>query len=198
MDQNNSTATASLHLGLSGDMGSFSEEAALQYCQTHKLQAKFNYLIDMENVLHALNEGQIDLGIFPVVNLTGGLVRMAFDAMGRYSFKVIDELWLDVKQCLMLKKNSNIHQIKKIVSHSQALAQCKNYLKLHFPQAELVEWQDTAKAAKDLAEGKLSHECAAIAPARCAKLYKLNLLEEGIQDQKPNFTAFIIVKRLEN
>jgi prephenate dehydratase len=156
---------------------------------------KINYLIDMENVLAAVENGRINLGIIPVVNLQGGLVKMALDAMGRHNFEVIDELWLDVNQCLLAKPGTTVKDIKKIVSHVQPLKQCKNYLEKNFNTIELIEYIDTAKAARDLSDNKLPESSAVIAPEHSAKLYGLEVLVRNIQDIKPNLTAFIIVKK---
>lgn len=64
-----------------------------------------------------------------------------------------------------------------------------------FKDTEQIEWIDTAKAAKDLAEGTLPAHAAVIAPARCAQLYGLEIKAADIQDSKPNRTAFILVKK---
>lgn len=185
-----------IKLGVSGDPGSFSEEAGRLYAKSHQLDATLDYLIDMEGVLHALNNGRINRGIFPVVNLYGGLVRMAFDAMGKYSFRVLDELWLHVHHCLLVKPNTKKDQILKVISHSQALAQCKKYLATNFNNCELVEFQDTAKAAKELSSGNISVTSAVIAPEQAAKIYGLEVLDNDIQDANPNLTGFIIVEKL--
>lgn len=186
-----------IHIGVSGDKGSFSEEAAILYSAGSGLEPKIFYLIDMEGVLSALNAGTIDLGIFPVVNSRGGLVHPAFKAMGKYQFKMIDEIWLDVKQSLLSKKNIVKTDITAVASHSQALAQCERYLEKEFPKIKLIEWEDTAKAARDLAEGKIKRNVAVIAPARCAKMYDLQVLDKNIQDAHPNLTTFIVVKKHE-
>lgn len=183
-------------MGVSGLQGSFSEEAALLYAERTKLTLQLTYLIDMEGVLRALTQKKIDMGIFPVVNIHGGLVKPAFEAMGKYSFLPIDELWLDVKQCLLVLPGTKLNQIKKILSHPQAFAQCKNYLKNEMREAELIAWIDTAKAAKDLSEKIVSDiRTAVIAPERSAEIYHLEVLNKNIQDNIPNPTAFIIVKR---
>ncbi|MFT3742097.1 MAG: prephenate dehydratase domain-containing protein [Gammaproteobacteria bacterium] len=189
--------TVSQTLGISGEPGSFSEEAASRYAASVGMTYEFVYLTDMEKVLAAVAEKRVDFGIFPVVNLRGGLVKMAFEAMGKYPFKLIDDLWLDVHQCLLIKKNFSIADICQVASHPQALAQCQTYLKTLHP-IELIEWSDTAQAAKDLAEGKLAETTAVIAPARSAELYGLEVVASNIQDQQPNLTAFIIVKSTEN
>lgn len=185
-----------LKMAVSGDAGSFSEEAGLLYASKNNIDPVREYLIDMEGVLAAVDSGKVDIGIFPVVNKRGGLVRMAFDAMGKYSFKVIDELWLDVKQCLLVRKDMMHDDIKKIVSHSQALLQCKPWLQTRLKNAELIESQDTAKSARELADGKLQAGSAVIAPRRAAEIYGLKILDSSIQDDNPNLTAFIIVTRL--
>jgi prephenate dehydratase len=182
-------------LGVSGEMGSFSEQAGLLYAEKMGIQPNLVYLTDMENVLAALETGQVDIGIFPVVNFRGGLVTMAFEAMGNHLFTPVDEIWLDVHQCLLAMPGTKSSDIKKIVSHYQALAQCKRFLQQEFKEAKLIEWDDTAKAAKDLSQGKLSKTNAVIAPERSAHVYQLDILAKNIQDDHPNLTAFIVAKQ---
>lgn len=186
-----------IRLGVSGDVGSFSEEAALIYSKKEHVDSSLVYLIDMEGVLAAIANKQIDLGILPVVNLQGGLVKPAFQAMGRHLFTPIDELWLHVHQCLLVLPGTKPHQITSIVSHPQGLAQCREYLQQHFKGIERKEWCDTARAAKDLAQRHLAPTAAVIAPERCAAVYGLELLAKSIQDSDRNLTAFIVVKHRE-
>ncbi|MEK9177416.1 MAG: prephenate dehydratase domain-containing protein [Patescibacteria group bacterium] len=184
-------------LAVSGDRGSFSEEAGLLYASRVGMESELIFATDMERVLSKVEGGEAGLGIFPVVNSLGGLVRPAFDAMGRHLFTVIDELVMEVNQCLMALPGVGKEAVTEIASHSQALKQCERYLESAFPGIPLVEWEDTAKAAKDLTEGKLPGTAAVIAPARSAALYGLALLESGIQDRRPNLTTFIVVKNHE-
>jgi prephenate dehydratase len=185
-----------MKLALSGDRGSFSEEAALIYAQRVGVESELIYSIDMESVLTALDEGRADTGIFPVVNSRGGLVHPAFHAMGAHTFRMVDELWMEVRQCLMVRPGISKSDIVEVATHSQALAQCDRYLKRELPQAKLTEWDDTAKAARDLSLGVFGESTAVIAPARSAQIYGLTLLESGIEDQHPNLTTFIIVKSI--
>lgn len=178
-------------IGISGDKGSFSEEAALLYAKQNNIDYKLHYLIDMEGVLKAITQDTIELGLFPVVNLQGGLVTSAFEAMGKYVFQPVDELWLHVKQCLLVLPGTQ--QINDIVSHPQGLAQCKHYLQKEFKHASLRNWCDTAHAAKTLANGELTPHTAVIASELSAKLYGLEVLASNIQDDKSNATAFIVV-----
>lgn len=180
-------------VGVSGDKGSFSEEAALLYAKNNKLELKINYLIDAEGVLAALNNQQIKMGIFPLMNTSGGLVNMALDAMGKYPFEVKGELQLQINHCLLAKPGMKLTEIKNIVSHSQPLKQCQQYLK-KIGFIDNLEYQDTALAAKHLAENKLPDHSAVIAPESAAKLYGLDILARNIQDANPNLTTFIIVQ----
>ncbi|MEK7619267.1 MAG: prephenate dehydratase domain-containing protein [Patescibacteria group bacterium] len=182
-------------IAVSGDAGSFSEEAGLLYASREALEPQLVYAIDMEGVLAAVDNGHCDLGIFPVVNSRGGLVQTAFEAMGRHSFRLVGELWLEVQQCLLARRGVLRAEIKKIASHPQAISQCERYLAREFLGIALEEWEDTAKAARDLSTGVLDPSAAVIAPARSAALYDLDILERGIQDSRPNLTTFIIVTR---
>lgn len=182
-------------LAVSGAAGSFSEEAGLLYAQRIGKEADMTFSLDMHGVLTDVSEQKVTTGIFPVVNSRGGLVRSAFEAMGEFRFRVIDEVWFEVFQCIMVQPGTNKEQITQIVSHPQALAQCERYLRREFPEVRLVEWQDTAKAAKDLSEGTLDQATTAvIAPSRSAQIYQLHLLDRGIQDNHPNVTTFIVVE----
>lgn len=186
----------SIKIAVSGDAGSFSEEAALLYAARQGWrEQEIIYAIDMDGVLKSVSEGRADYGIFPVVNSRGGLVQTAFAAMGRYLFQLVGELWFEVYQCLMVMPGIKKTEIKQIASHPQAFSQCERYVKREFPNAKLVDWEDTAKAARDLSDGVLPRHSAVIAPARAAELYGLELLEKGIQDNHPNLTTFIIVKK---
>src|SRR3990167_10139690 len=126
MKQNNT-----ILLGVSGDVGSFCEAAGFEYAKKNNLKVELVYLMDMEGVLAAIDAQQIEMGIFPVVNFRGGIVKPAFEAMGKYSFRPIDDIWLNVQQCLLVRSDTKLSTIKKIVSHPQALAQCQNYLKIN-------------------------------------------------------------------
>ncbi|MBI2990300.1 MAG: chorismate mutase [Candidatus Magasanikbacteria bacterium] len=182
-------------IAVSGLAGSFSEEAGLLYAQREGFEAEFVFSIDMEGVLADLDAGRAEFGVFPVVNSRGGLVQTAFEAMGRHLFKMVDEIWMEVHQCLMVLSDTKLENIKRIATHPQAISQCERYIRREFPDAALVEWEDTAKAAEDLAKGKFDKNTAVIAPARSAHLYGLKLLAKGIQDNHPNLTTFIVVTK---
>lgn len=186
---------AKIKIAVSGDAGSFSEEAGNLYIDREGLNAELVYAIDMEGVLARLERGEVDFGIFPVVNSQGGLVHQAFVAMGKHHFTLEDELWLEVQQCLLVLPGLTRAEIKNIATHPQAVLQCQRYIKREFPEAKVIDWADTAKAARDLKAGLLPANTAVIAPARSANLYGLEILERNIQDMRPNLTTFLITKK---
>ena len=181
-----------MRIGISGAKGSFSEEAAREYAKKNKIRKfSLDYLISVENVLSALENGTIDLGIFPIENSTGGVVTEAIRGMANHNFTINQLFDIDIHQNLLVRKGVSREKIKTITSHEQALKQCKDYLKEHWRGTKINEYEDTAKAAEDLAKGKLPPSTAVIASSTAAKLYKLEILDASIQDLKKNFTTFI-------
>jgi prephenate dehydratase len=185
----------SITIGISGAEGSFSEEAAQFYVHKYKLKrVSLVYLISVEGVLAALEEGSIDRGIFPIENSTGGVVIEAVHAMARHVFKIERIFGLDIHQNLLVRHGTTASQIKSITSHDQALKQCRMYLKRAWNKIKLVEYPDTALAASDLASGKLHKTTAVIASRVAAEVYDLDVLEESVQDLKFNVTNFVVAR----
>ena len=186
-----------MKIGVMGAKGSFSEEAGRLYA--HKAGLKkfaLDYLVSAENVLSALEGGAIDIGIFPIENSNGGIVLEAVHAMAKHRFAIKKLFELDVHHNLLVKKGVTADKIKTITSHDQAIKQCRMYLKRIWPKVKIKEYDDTAKAAADLAAGKLPPSTAVIASRAAAQVYKLDILEESIQDLKFNYTSFIAATKI--
>lgn len=186
-----------MNIGISGAKGSFSEEAARTYAAKNNLKNfTISYLISVENVLSALEGDEIDLGIFPIENSNGGIVIEAVHAMAKHRFAIKKIFEIDVHQNLLVKHGVTADKIKNIVSHDQALKQCRMYLKRVWPKVKLREYADTAKAAEDLSSGVLPVSTAVIASRTAAQMHKLDILEESIQDLKFNYTSFVAATKL--
>lgn len=186
-----------MKIGVMGARGSFSEEAGRAYA--HKAGLKkpvFDFLVTAENVLGALEKGTIDIGIFPIENSNGGIVLEAVHAMAKHNFTIKKIFEIDVHHCLLVKKGVTAEKVKTITSHDQAIRQCRMYLKRMWPKVKIAVYEDTAKAAADLASGKLPASTAVIASRAAAEVYKLDILEESIQDLKFNYTSFIAATAL--
>lgn len=185
-----------MKIGVMGDRGSFSEEAALQYIRLKKIKNyRVKYLINAANVTRELLEKKIDLGILPIFNIAAGIVEEAVAALNKHQFKMQATFNMSIKHFLLAKKGQKKKDIKKIVSHIQPLLQCKNYLRQNWAKAKKVKYQDTAKAARDLNSGILNDDCAVIAPRQCARYYHLAVIAKNIQDSKDNLTTFIAIKK---
>lgn len=183
-------------IGVSGAPGSFSEEAARLYAGRAGLREhKIAYLVTVENVLAALEAGDISLGVFPIENSNGGIVIESVHAMAKHRFAIKKLFEIEVHMNLLVKKGTTADKIKKITSHDQALKQCRMYLKRKWPKIKVEEYPDTAKAAEDLASGKLPGGVAVIASRAAAARHKLDILEESIQDLKFNYTTFIAAQK---
>lgn len=181
-----------LKIGVSGNRGSFSEEAANYYCHKHGIKDyEIVYLISVERVLQAYDDSVINKGFFPIENSNGGIVYEAVYAMSRHNFEIENIFEIDVRHCLLVKPGTNPGDIDKIASHQQGIKQCRMYLKRKWPEVDLEEYSDTAQAASDLKESVLSATTAVIASKTCAEIYGLEIIEENIQDLKFNFTSFI-------
>lgn len=183
-------------IGISGARGSFSEEAARTYAGKIGLKKyETRYLVSVDNVLSALEDGSITLGIFPIENSNGGIVIEAVYAMAKHNFHIKKIFEIDVHHNLLVKKGVRAGDIKLITSHDQAIKQCRMYLRRRWPKVKVKEYADTAKAAEDLAKGVLPKSTAVIASRAAAEIHKLDILEESIQDLKFNYTSFIAAVR---
>ncbi len=185
-----------LIIGISGVEGSFSEEAATTWARKEGLKKySISYLVTVENVLAALDKGDIGLAVFPIENSNGGIVIETVHAMSKHNFHIKKIFEIDIHMNLLAKKGTSRTRIRKITSHDQALKQCRFYLKRIWPKVKIEAYPDTAKAAQDLAQGTLPASVAVIASLTAAKRYKLDVLEESIQDLKFNYTSFIVASK---
>ena len=172
--------------------GSFSETAAIEFVKMHKIDDyQLEYLISSENVLLAVENKKIDIGIFAIENARGGVVLESIKALAKYRCTIVDMFHIAVSQNLITLPGISIEKITEIHSHRQALRQCQDYLTKHFWGLPLIEESDTAYAAQRLKEGELPQTAAVIANKACAKLYDLQLLREDIHDLKNNLTLFL-------
>jgi len=152
----------SIRIGISGAQGSFSEQAARRYTELASI-ADWEpiYLVSVKNVLEALKNGSVERGIFPIENSNGGIVIEAVHAMAHYTFEIERLFEIDVHHCLLVRKGVHASDITLIVSHDQALKQCRMYVKRRFPDVELQEYADTAQSAHDLGKPPHLQDCPA-------------------------------------
>lgn len=187
---------AVMKIGIMGVEGSFSEQAGKQYGETLGSPYTIEYLVNAERVLTAVENGTVDRGVFPIENSNGGIVIEAVYAMAKHRFGVEKMFEIEVKQNLLVIPGTKASDITLITSHDQAIKQCRMYLKRAWGGVELKEYEDTALAAKHLHDGTLPKTAAVIASKGAAELYGLEILEEGIQDLKYNYTMFVVATKI--
>lgn len=149
-------------------------------------------LIPMENIKNVFQEvdaGRAGFGVVPIENSNEGVVGYNLDMFMDYDLKVSAEIMLRVSQNL-LSKSGKAHLVKKIYSHPQPLAQCREWLEKNMPNAALFETASTTRAAEIASK---EEDSAAIASEAAANLYKLKFIAKRIEDRRNNFTRFLVI-----
>lgn len=179
-------------LGFLGPSGTHSEAAAMFLAERMEGDAELRPYSDIFSVMQAAADGEVDVCVVPVENSLEGAVNVTMDTLAQMDDLAIErELIWDIHNQLMAKDASA--EVRTIYSHPQPLAQCRQYLKSHFPQAKLVATESTAKAAELVAAGEAG--AAAICTARAGELYGLSTIATEIQDSMTNSTRFYQLRR---
>ncbi|CAL1404023.1 unnamed protein product [Linum trigynum] len=135
-----------------------------------------------------------DRAVLPVENSLGGSIHRNYDLLLRHRLHIVGEVQLPVHHCLMALPGVRKEYITRVISHPQALAQCEHTLTKLGLQAAREAVDDTAGAAEYIAANNL-RDTAAIASARAAELYGMQILADGIQDDCGNVTRFVMLAR---
>jgi prephenate dehydratase len=131
------------------------------------------------------------LGIMAIENTLVGSLLPNYTMLRESGFIVHGEHKLRIKHHLMALPGQTIKDIQEVHSHPMALAQCEAFFKDH-PHIKLIESEDTALSAKIIADKEIKG-LGAIASSLASKLYKLNVIEQGIETNKHNYTRFLII-----
>jgi prephenate dehydratase len=176
-------------IAFQGEPGAYSEAAAL---------AHFGPQIDtmpcesFDLIFDAVQSERCDMGIIPIENSLAGSIHRNYDLLLQHQLYIVGEHFLRVQHCLIGLPGVEKAEIRKAISHPQALAQCERYLKLGGIASEVV--YDTAGSVKILKQSG-DRTLAAIASRRAAEFYEMNILDEGIEDDPANFTRFLAIRR---
>jgi len=133
--------------------------------------------------------GRAHYGVVPVENSNEGIVNHTLDMFFESDLKIIAEILLGISHDL-LSNSGDLAKIRKVVSHPQALAQCRGWLEENLPQASLVDVASTALAAQLVAD---DDSAAAIASEQAGSLYGLRVAKHKIEDNPNNFTRFLVI-----
>ncbi len=174
-----------------GPEGTFSEEALISYFGDVSNLEMIPFAT-MPEVIKSVNRGEVDQGLVPIENSIEGSVNITQDILTFESeAKIIGEVIIPIKHYLIGKKGTKIKNIRKIISHPHAAAQCRIFLTNKISNCEIIAANSTAEAVKKLIY--LENDTAAIGAKIAAQLYNLEILESDIEDNKENKTRFVMI-----
>ena len=131
-----------------GPPGTFCEQAAKK--RFSKQKAVYIPFPTVQDVFKAVENGNATYGVVPVENSIEGSVNITLDLLYKTSLKIAGEITEKIQHNLIVKKSTKKESIKVIVSHPQAIAQCRDFIEKNFPNVKLLEVESTALAVKKL------------------------------------------------
>lgn len=165
---------------------SFDEDVKILPCHTFK------------DAFDAISIGKAKFGVLPVENTLGGTIFDTLDLLNIHpELTVAGEQKIRVVHNLIVNPGTKLSDIKRVYSHPQGLAQCKEFISSELKNAEAMSFYDTAGAVEYIKEQK-DMNAAAIAGEPAANYYGMEILKEGIETNPSNFTRFYIITREEN
>jgi chorismate mutase/prephenate dehydratase len=173
-----------------GPEATFSHIAALNYFGT---SAELIPVETITDVFEEVSSERVNFGVVPIENSIEGVVATTLDAIYEYGLKVCGEIYESISHHLM-NQTGKIEDIKKVLSHPQAIAQCRKWLRKKLPSVPIETVPSTALAAKWAA---VDESVGAIASLVAAKLYHLQIVAKNIEDIKGNSTRFWIIGKIE-
>jgi len=180
----------SIKVSIQGYEGSFHQVAARQFfgndvevlpCDTFKAVIKL-----------ASSRKESDGAVMAIENSIAGSILANYNLLQKSNLKIIGEVYLHIRQNLMVNPGVKLEDIREVHSHTMALQQCYDFLDKH--KWKLVETDDTALSAKHIHQHRSKH-IAAIASKLAADLYQLDIIAPNIQTMKNNYTRFLVLQR---
>lgn len=176
-------------IAIQGLIGSFHDIAANQYFDGEQVQ--LICCATFEEVFENIRRDPTVIGMMAIENTIAGSLLHNYELLRDSGTTVVGEHKLHISHCICCLPEDGWDTIQEVHSHPVALMQCRNFLSGH-PKMKAVESEDTAGSAKEIAEGQ-HRGWAAICSASAARLYGMKILEDHIEDNKHNFTRFLVV-----
>ena len=175
-------------IAIQGVVGSFHGIAAHQFFDGEQVQ--LICCATFEEVFENIKRDPTVIGMLAIENTIAGSLLHNYELLREADITVVGEHKLHISHCICCLPEDSWETVQEVHSHPVALMQCRGFLANH-PELKAVESEDTAGSAKYIAE----HQCrgwAAICSAEAAKLYGMKILEDHIEDNKHNFTRFLV------
>lgn len=178
-------------IAIQGIAGSFHEDAARRYFddEIQVVECK-----SFTSVCNLIDTDQVSIAVMAIENSIAGSLLQNYALIRDYHLKIIGEIYIHIQMNLMANPGVKKEDIKTIYSHPIAIKQCAEYLEAHFPDARIIENQDTAASGKLVHDEKLA-DSAAIGNVRTSELYELEILDTGLETNKRNYTRFLILSK---
>ena len=177
-------------IAIQGIEGSFHHQVARAYFGE---QVQVSMCSSFRELAEQVAKQSVTKAVMAIENSTAGSILPNYAYVDEYELEVVGEHYIPVKMNLMALPGETFESITEVYSHPIALLQCKNFFK-QYPHIKLIEDNDTAEAAKRIAEQGLKNT-AAIASTTAAEIFKLNLLAESIHSEQANTTRFLIISK---
>ncbi|MEM1484765.1 prephenate dehydratase [Oscillospiraceae bacterium PP1C4] len=177
-------------VGFQGVAGSFSEQALTEFFGADRERTAY---AEFEDVFTALQKQEIDYGVLPIENSSTGAIAAVYDLLGSYGFYIVGEHRLRIRHNLLGVAGAALDTIKTVYSHAQGIQQSSQFLAEH-RDWNLIPFYNTATSAKRVADDNDPAQ-AAIASARAAEIYGLQIIAPDIQNRQNNTTRFIVIGR---
>ena len=182
-----------LKIAIQGVEGCFHDDAAHGYFRQHypSLEVSTVPCHSFHSLFEALDRDASMMGIVAIENTIAGPLLQNHELLRKSSLSIIGEHKIRISHVLAALPGQTTADITEVHSHPMALMQCEQYLRSQ-PGMKMVEDFDTAGSARDIAQGNITAR-AAVCGKYAAELYGLNILQEGIETNKRNFTRFLIM-----
>lgn len=181
-------------IGYLGPKGTFTHDAAL--IRARETNGQLIEYDSIQELIYAVAEGEVSESVVPIENAMEGTVNLTIDILvHEVNLNIVKELVIPIQHCLMARSGIKIEDITKVLSHPQALAQCRKFLNSQLKNVKRETTESTAAAAVLVRDSGLPW--AAIANFRAAQIYGLDILKKGIQDHNGNSTRFVAISHKE-
>ncbi len=185
-----------MEIGYLGPRGTFSQHVAQEYAKA--LNASLKTYENISALIWGVYQKQILQAVVPIENSIEGSVNVTLDMLAwDVKLKIIKEISAPITHNLLVK-NKESH-ITHVLSHPQAIAQCRGFLDTHFPNVSIQYTCSTAEAAQKvmIQQTNPKEQWAAIGAAKAAQEYGLTILRSSIQDHRNNITRFVVLSKQE-
>ena len=179
-------------IAIQGVKGCFHEQAARLFYEAHgHVVPEIVECSTFDGLYKSMDNGVADAAVMAIENTVSGGLLPNFELLRKYDRKIKGEVFLRIQQNLMALPGQRIEDIKEVRTHYMAINQTRHFFK-DYPWIRLVESEDTAKSAADVARECLKG-VGAVASMLAADLYGLEVMAESIETYKQNFTRFLVL-----